>query len=408
MPPAASNGFLLIDVLNMCVISPTGDQEYAALSFVSAGSPIFRTTKETLRNFLRTRDGLQAEEIANRKDRIPKVVWDAIWLTEAIGLRYLWVDALCIIEDDKTHKQRKSMLRRPSILKQSLLSWQCIEGQGRLDTDATQAIESWRSFMLSGGHVLIYSDKMPAFHKMLKGSHYESRGWTYQERALSQRCIYITPYGAYFQCAHRLAQEDGFESRDTGSSDMIGGGEGPVAWLRRFDWLTNPYHIGPSFTTFMQSLWKTIQGEIFSYPSDRLLAFTGITTAFQSVTGTGFIYGLAEAVFDTAIMWYRKPDRDDLSRASLLNDWNRTFVAPTWSWASREFPERNEHISLESPFSHRPYDDEGEPEKGREILLVSDYYIKEGASSLRKVRRGHIRQYTVMQSKEGPGPSEGF
>lgn len=38
---------------------------------------------------------------------LPETVQDAIFCTRQIGLRYLWVDALCIIQDDQSDKRRQ-------------------------------------------------------------------------------------------------------------------------------------------------------------------------------------------------------------------------------------------------------------------------------------------------------------
>jgi hypothetical protein len=39
-------------------------------------------------------------------EQLPKTIQDALHITRTIGERYLWVDALCIVQDDKIDVQR--------------------------------------------------------------------------------------------------------------------------------------------------------------------------------------------------------------------------------------------------------------------------------------------------------------
>lgn len=54
----------------------------------------------TAANLLHLTSGFDASEIS-------QTIRDAIWVTQKIGLRYLWVDALCIMQDDGQDKERE-------------------------------------------------------------------------------------------------------------------------------------------------------------------------------------------------------------------------------------------------------------------------------------------------------------
>jgi hypothetical protein len=71
--------------------------EYVALSYCWGGSQTLLTTTATAQDFT---DGIPTS-------RIPKTILDAITLTHKLGLRYLWVDALCIIQDDSEDVARE-------------------------------------------------------------------------------------------------------------------------------------------------------------------------------------------------------------------------------------------------------------------------------------------------------------
>lgn len=64
--------------------------EYVALSYCWGGSQSLITTTATAQEFT---DGIPTS-------KLPKTIVDAINVTHRLGLRLLWVDALCIIQDD--------------------------------------------------------------------------------------------------------------------------------------------------------------------------------------------------------------------------------------------------------------------------------------------------------------------
>lgn len=66
------------------------DIRYVTLSHCWGGSLPLRTTKETVH--------LYSWEIPY--ELIPKTFHDALTITRALDVPYLWIDALCIIQDD--------------------------------------------------------------------------------------------------------------------------------------------------------------------------------------------------------------------------------------------------------------------------------------------------------------------
>jgi hypothetical protein len=85
-----------VDVWQGCLVERPLDCSYTALSYVWGSSPFFKSTKLEV-SVLRQRLGLNAYQI-------PKTIQDAIFLTQRIGVRYLWVDSLCITQDDADSK----------------------------------------------------------------------------------------------------------------------------------------------------------------------------------------------------------------------------------------------------------------------------------------------------------------
>ena len=91
----------LIDVKRRCVIEPLPNPRYVALSYVW-GNSVQVTLEEKHVPRLRTEGGL-----CDRYADIGTTIKDAMYLCERIGEQYLWVDGLCIKQDDEDDKARQ-------------------------------------------------------------------------------------------------------------------------------------------------------------------------------------------------------------------------------------------------------------------------------------------------------------
>lgn len=103
--PSAS--FMVVNVETLQLISPARPCRYAALSYVwgQRGENSFFTTSMNVVSLQ------EAKGVAHVWERLPSTIQDAIVLLKRLGERYLWVDSLCIIQDDSKskHENIKSM-----------------------------------------------------------------------------------------------------------------------------------------------------------------------------------------------------------------------------------------------------------------------------------------------------------
>lgn len=117
-----------IDVHRMCIVDLEDSEEYVTLSYVWGEAKQVKLIWET-ESLLRKPRGL-----LQFWDRIPKTIQDAIELTRKIGLDYLWVDALCIMQDNK-EDQGRQIRHMGHIYKTSVLTV-----QARCGIDATYGL----------------------------------------------------------------------------------------------------------------------------------------------------------------------------------------------------------------------------------------------------------------------------
>ncbi|CAH0045148.1 unnamed protein product [Clonostachys solani] len=138
---------------------------------------------------------------------IPQKIRDAITLTREAGVRYLWVDALCIIEDD-------AKLRDEQINQMYLIYHQAEATLVAADsTDCSQGLSGVSQYgdredMLVAilGTSVAKLPKQPKY--ILEASTWRTRGWTFQEEMCSLRSVIFLPGLVVFSCPTAVWRED--------------------------------------------------------------------------------------------------------------------------------------------------------------------------------------------------------
>jgi hypothetical protein len=141
-----------------------------------------------------------------------------------------------------------------------------------------------------------------------------TRAWTFQERLLSRRCIYLLPSQAYFQCRSEIWSEDRLEPYDglhllNPTINMVK--KDGVEHVRFFD-------------MYLQLAYEYLSKQLTD-PSDIVNAFSGILEHIGKRCGWHFVHCLPIQLFDAALMWCHV---DQKPRRRL----NGCQTEPSWSW----------------------------------------------------------------------------
>lgn len=145
------------------------------------------------------------------KDALPQPLKDALDACLRLGIRYLWTDSLCIIQDS-AEDRKTECLAMASIYRNALLTIMMLDGDrhGPPSTpthSATTNVSSAKEYSID-----MSSDKITSTEPPLSShSHdiWDTRLWTLQERLLSKRLLYVTPHQLYWDC-HGLKASDTF------------------------------------------------------------------------------------------------------------------------------------------------------------------------------------------------------
>lgn len=284
---------LLVDVEERKLVGPytiaSRITPYCALSYVCGQSMVFRTSKSTL-NQLR-----QPRALDNPDLGISPLFKDAMTLVHKIGQRYLWIDALCIVQDDEK-QLHDDISHMDSIYQFAILTIAVIATvdasnniPGVLPATRTQL----PSAQIHGRELFI---KPVPLHLAVLGSRYESRAWTFQERLLANKYLFISDWVVYFSCEKMLRSEF-----DLGLGPYINVTPLVINPLRTLESYRNPYENDPdhlrereishdgigemsprSFLSPYFELVRQYSQRSLRYESDIYNAFTGIAVRLQN------------------------------------------------------------------------------------------------------------------------------
>ena len=327
----------LIDVVDQCLVRATTRYRYVSLSYVWGGI-------SGLRLMVANRFTLEEPgAFSLRETEIPQLVNDAMHLVCQMNERYLWVDRLCIEQDNPLQKHF-SISKMDTVYTHSLATV-CVLSAFDANSQIPGVLKQSRR-PISKITFLSYpeesdraktSDYMMSYPCDFKTefiqSAYETRAWTLQERLLSRRCIFFTERMAYFYCSHGNMYCDGDELLNP--EDRITGGN---QYLRS---LIDPIRLGSRTNeTGPEATWKQVliaytalvhqyTARHLSFDTDSLNAFSGIlSTLLKQVTGKA-IGGLPEYLLDYCLLWLHT----NPSKRSQYNPIVRNTNFPSWSWA---------------------------------------------------------------------------
>ncbi|OCL02868.1 HET-domain-containing protein [Glonium stellatum] len=315
----------LIDVVIYQVLEAPSDARYLALSYVWGQVTQLHLTRSNCAE-LSTPYSLQSYW-----DEIPKVIQDAIRFTARLQERYLWVDSLCIVQDDAASKHHQ-ILQMAAIYNGALATIVAATG-----TDATNPLAGVDSgsrqperrtplyhnvYLVDPGPFEYLGRRLKArqldlFDKLLKSA-YNTRAWTYQEQILSRRCLFFMDHMLFFQCRSCIRGENKASPYSEATRD--------IRELSLF--VADPIFSGdPSM--YHRTL-GAIYAKIVTMFTRKKLSYPGITAAMQNICKWRFIFGLPEQLFDYALLWAStQPKRRQ--PPSLGNKLNNAL--PSWSWA---------------------------------------------------------------------------
>ncbi|KAK0616868.1 heterokaryon incompatibility protein-domain-containing protein [Immersiella caudata] len=376
---------LLIDTKLMCICEAGGEQNYLALSYVWGGSTQLKLSTANLPDLVQEKSLLEP----HFKSKIPRTIRDAIGLVQVLGERYLWVDALCIIQDNEIHT-RVQLQAMASIYGNAILT--IVAAQGRSADHGLHGIPGvskprsfhQQLFGIANGRKFVHCPEL-----WDSRCYWSRRGWTHQESLFSARKLMFVRNSVEWQCHYAIFRED-LKEEDV----IVPIADQFIHGFRQEPTQQRLLHPRLPNILALQSVIDHYLSRDFTYPVDIVPAFAGISSVLSKVFDGGFLFGIPEMFFDAALLWegrrcnYKLREDRDVS----------TLTVPSWSWMG--------WIELQNflwypTFDHIKWNLEGYWSSIRTIPLVK-WYSGTGPSPEARAIPNHWRKYSNVGSSELP------
>ncbi|KAK0724180.1 heterokaryon incompatibility protein-domain-containing protein, partial [Lasiosphaeris hirsuta] len=244
---------------------------YASVSHVWGTAEMFKLTAENIERLQQTIP----------LDALYRKFRETIDVAAAVGIRYIWIDTLCIIQGSEADWKREAG-RMAAVYQNATLNFAAVGGSA---TDVCLTSRNRRPPVLK-------------------------RGWIWQERFLSRRTVYLGDTQLAWECGRCLWLEStGFANRFDDLAIWTGDEGDLKRWKSHWDNFTAAYtDAGLTRTT------------------DKLAAVAGIAKAFQQESLHTYVAGMWKEHIKIGGLLWRTNSR--LPRPAAFRG------APSWSWAS--------------------------------------------------------------------------
>ncbi|KAJ5728598.1 uncharacterized protein N7483_003106 [Penicillium malachiteum] len=302
--------FRVIDVVTDRVILAPLNCRYVALSYVW-GSGSSRSRGLHRADFVElSTDGALSSDTYVQLDcsSLEPTISDAMQFVKLMGLRYLWIDQLCIVQDDP-EELLYTMKAMNKIYGASAFT---IIASGK---DATSGLPGVNKSSRQMNPLIGSVDNITLFHALpdpatewrhpLDTSTWNTRGWTYQELYFSQRQFIFAADRIYYNCRKLMKME-------TSPGNVLPPIKHSSQSLR--DSESDP------FNQYVTQI-REYSGRSLTYPDDILNAFSGVMSDMSERHGIKPYHGIPLSPGGRGLEW--------MSERRL----QRRSTFPSWSWA---------------------------------------------------------------------------
>jgi hypothetical protein len=322
--------------------------QYATLSYKWGTQPQLLTTLEDL----------STHEIGIQWPEMSKTTKDAITVTRELGLKYLFIDALCILQNCPSDKLRE-VLKMASIYRNAAVT---IVAQAAESAHEGFAVSpKWPPIDLTipfglpdnPGILLLRREENLTHIADYNIEATETRAWCLQESLLSRATLVFGSMHMYWACCEVFyADSTGTYTSNSTLPPHVHhiSPKLPPLLLQQ----TPNVALTPSSRAEIWSFWTHIinlyGSRHLTYFTDRFDALSAIVSSIQTLTRDTYIAGLWSSEMIPGLLWVVDPiptssSKTHFPRPSQSNPSERLpYIAPTWSW-----------FSVLGSVTHRPF-----------------------------------------------------
>lgn len=272
---------------------------------------------------------------------LPQTFQDAFFVARRLGIRYLWIDALCIIQHGDKQRDWQNEV---TLMHKVYMNSHCNISAAHVP-DSTHSMFSSRNLPLLQPQIVnVYLDGQEGLHLLLDAEQWHrevqsaplnSRSWVLQERLLAPRILHFGDGQLFWECHEMDASETWptglpkslFATLDTHVKNLEPDGHEIAAVLQSAN------GAGPEYTAHFL-WWRIVRSYVrcdLTVESDKLLALSAIAKRMRPILQDEYVAGMWRRYLEAELLWSRS-----LSLGEKIRKTSRPEVyrAPSWSWAS--------------------------------------------------------------------------
>ena len=311
------------------LVSGFGKEEiYATLSHCWGKSELLSTKLETL----------ERRQSCIADSELPKSFMDAVTTCRKLGIKYLWIDSLCIIQDSKKDWQAESAAMGD------------VYGNSMLTIAAASATDSSKGCFFQRNALSTRPCYTPVFSEWclverrpnlydeifgdlrFKSSFIlDTRAWVLQEQILACRTVNFMSDGVYWNCASLSASEQhpiGLPGVPQEKMNYRSRLQGIIHGTGLFPGLRKAVAYGFWYRTVMDHSRRQL-----TYQKDKLPAIYGVASKMGESVRDEYVAGIWKSDIHVGLLWMIHSQERHKPRVASID---RTYRAPSWSWASVE------------------------------------------------------------------------
>lgn len=279
-------------------------------------------------------------------DNLPQTFRDTAIFARKLGVAYVWIDSMCIIQHDENDWQREStqMYSVYSNAHVTLAALHAHEShEGLFSRRASGSLMPLLALRFRGKQYCVQAYSVPderwdieeevdyrgvinSYHPLL------NRAWAFQERLVSPRVLYFGLNELMWACpTGRWCEEDAYSPPSLNEVEGYDF-ERSGTFMHKYSTITDtPDEMATQWLRIVQS-YNDLE---LSEPTDRLPAIAAIAQRFaQCDPGDEYICGLWKSSIHQGLKLEFKMNEDAIGPHIDRGVVQSKYIAPSWSWAS--------------------------------------------------------------------------
>ena len=276
-------------------------------------------------------------------DQMPKTFREAISATKRLKVRYIWIDSLCIVQDDLSDwfREAAEMHKVYSHSYCNLSASASIDSsEGLFRSRNPQILQNSQVNVcvadVDPDHQYVECDMHDYFFWLNNVSHctINKRGWVNQERLLAPRILHFGQHQLFWECREYDACESyphGLPSLYKSQTNTNFKALNPAVYSDKM--ASRGQSVDPVVAAYQ--VWNSIvegySQTLLTMPGDKLIALSGLAKHMTNIVDDTYIVGMWRKYLESALLWHvnyqEKVDGSPSSRPA-------AYRAPSWSWAS--------------------------------------------------------------------------